>query len=179
MRYERFFRPPQFIRRLTPLAGRPRVSIRVKPRFAAGTSAGELTRGSNHLRFVGPHQSLRLTTDAPVSYVADGTVFTLDRPVSLFFGTDEELRDEVDATARSFLEKTTAYWQGWTRSLSVPFEWQEAVIRAAITLKLCSFEETGAIVAALTTSIPEAPGTGRNWTTASAGCATRPSWSTR
>ena len=45
----------------------------------------------------------------------------------------------------------------------MPFEWQEAVIRAAITLKLCSFEETGAIVAALTTSIPEAPNTARNW----------------
>jgi hypothetical protein len=37
------------------------------------------------------------------------------------------------------------------------------VIRAAITLKLCQFEETGAIVAAMTTSIPEAPGSGRNW----------------
>ncbi|HYC14469.1 MAG TPA: glycoside hydrolase family 15 protein, partial [Stellaceae bacterium] len=42
-------------------------------------------------------------------------------------------------------------------------EWQDAVIRAAITLKLCSFEETGAIVAALTTSVPEAPDSGRNW----------------
>ena len=49
------------------------------------------------------------------------------------------------------------------RQLSIPFEWQEAVIRAAITLKLCSFEDTGAIVAALTTSIPEAPESGRNW----------------
>ena len=49
------------------------------------------------------------------------------------------------------------------RTLAVPLEWQEAVIRAAITLKLCAYEETGAIVAALTTSIPEAPGSGRNW----------------
>src|SRR5690606_479053 len=38
-----------------------------------------------------------------------------------------------------------------------------AVIRAAITLKLCQHGETGAIVAALTTSIPEAPNSGRNW----------------
>ncbi len=47
--------------------------------------------------------------------------------------------------------------------LALPLEWQDAVIRCAITLKLCTFEETGAIVAALTTSIPEAPGTQRNW----------------
>ena len=45
----------------------------------------------------------------------------------------------------------------------MPLEWQDAVIRAAITLKLCQFEETGAIVAAMTTSIPEAPDSGRNW----------------
>ncbi len=49
------------------------------------------------------------------------------------------------------------------RRIAIGFEWQDAVIRAAITLKLSSFEETGGIVAALTTSIPEAPGSGRTW----------------
>ena len=45
----------------------------------------------------------------------------------------------------------------------MPFDWQEEVIRAAITLKLCTFEDSGAVLAALTTSIPEGPGSGRNW----------------
>ncbi|MGO8608730.1 glycoside hydrolase family 15 protein, partial [Rhizobium johnstonii] len=49
------------------------------------------------------------------------------------------------------------------RGLATPYEWQEAVIRSAITLKLCQHEETGAIVAALTTSIPEHDGSQRNW----------------
>jgi GH15 family glucan-1,4-alpha-glucosidase len=69
----------------------------------------------------------------------------------------------VNGTAREFFEQTRNYWGDFTRGLAIPFEWQEAVIRAAITLKLCSFEETGAIVAAATTSIPEAPNTARNW----------------
>src|SRR3712207_9074041 len=58
---------------------------------------------------------------------------------------------------------TTLFRSDWTRGLAIPLEWQKVVIRAAITLKLCQHEETGAIVAALTTSIPEAPNSGRNW----------------
>ena len=51
----------------------------------------------------------------------------------------------------------------WVRRLWIAYDWQDAIIRAAITLKLSNFEETGGIVAALTTSIPEAPGSGRTW----------------
>ena len=49
------------------------------------------------------------------------------------------------------------------RRLAFSIDWQDEIIRAGITLKLCNYEETGAIVAALTTSIPEVPGSGRNW----------------
>ena len=55
------------------------------------------------------------------------------------------------------------YWQNWSRKLSIPFEWQDVVIRSAITLQTVLFEETGAIIAAPTTSIPEAPNSERNW----------------
>ncbi len=61
------------------------------------------------------------------------------------------------------LGRTLEYWREWVRYLSIPLEWQEAVIRSAITLKLCQYEDSGAIIAAMTTSIPEAPGSPRNW----------------
>jgi GH15 family glucan-1,4-alpha-glucosidase len=83
--------------------------------------------------------------------------------VSLLLGPDETLSAGIEETSRDFEEQTALYWRRWTRRLAVPLEWQDAVIRAAITLKLCQFEETGAIVAAMTTSIPEAPNTQRNW----------------
>jgi GH15 family glucan-1,4-alpha-glucosidase len=161
--YDRTFRPPQIVRRVRPLRGRPRIRVRLRPHFEWGERQPDHTRGSNHLRYVGPAMSLRLTTDAPVSYVAEERAFVVDRPLSFFFGSDEPLRSEADQTAREFLDSTVDYWRNWVRALSIPFDWQEAVIRAAITLKLCNFEETGAIVAALTTSVPEAPNTGRNW----------------
>ncbi|MBN9444300.1 MAG: glycoside hydrolase family 15 protein [Bosea sp. (in: a-proteobacteria)] len=163
VRYERFFRPPQLVRRVRRVSGRPRIRVLLKPCLGIGEEPDEITRGSNHVRFVGADQTIRLTTNAPLSYVVEGTPFAVDHNYSFFIGSDEALRAEIETTSREFLDKTTDYWRDWVRSLSIPFEYQTAVIRAAITLKLCSFEETGAIVAALTTSIPEAPGTQRNW----------------
>lgn len=161
--FGRMFRPTTLVRRIRPLRGAPRIRIRVKPRCDYGAAEPAMTRGSNHLRFVGHELTLRLTTDAPIAYVADGVPFVLERPLNLVLGPDESLTGRLDATVRDFDERTYEYWAEWTRSLSIPFEWQDAVIRAAITLKLCSFEETGAVIAALTTSIPEAAGSGRNW----------------
>jgi GH15 family glucan-1,4-alpha-glucosidase len=160
---DRVFRPAQLVRRIRPLAGHPRIRIGVRPLGEWGREKPVITRGSNHLRYVLPSGTLRLTTSAPPTYIAEGTWFSLHGPVSLLFGPDETLSGGIDETARDFEEQTSLYWRSWTRRLALPLEWQEAVIRAAITLKLCQFEETGAIVAAMTTSIPEAPNSGRNW----------------
>ncbi len=162
-RFGRMYRPPSLVRRIEPVAGRPRIRIRVRPSFAYGQDPGHMGTGSNHIRYIGEHAVLRLTTDAPISYVAHESEFALDRPVSLVFGADESLPESPDTVARWAMTETEGYWRNWVRGLHLPFDWQDAVIRAAITLKLCSFEDTGAIVAALTTSIPESPGSGRNW----------------
>jgi len=162
-RYGRMFRPPMLVRLIEPLAGRPRITVALRPRFDYGASAPGLSVGSNHLRFVGPGQVLRVTTDMPISYLMHETDFVLDRPIQLFIGADESLSDAPNELARQFLAQTCDYWADWVRDLNVPFDWQDAVIRAAITLKLCSYDDTGAIVAALTTSVPEAPGSGRTW----------------
>ena len=159
----RMFRPAQLVRRVRALKGHPRIRIAVQPAGGWGAGARTVTRGTNHLRFLLPEQTLRLTTDAPLTYVADQTWFSLHTPISLLLGPDETLDGGIEETARWFEEATARHWREWTRRLAVPLEWQDAVIRAAITLKLCQYEETGAIVAAMTTSIPEAPGSGRNW----------------
>ncbi|MEO8606167.1 MAG: glycoside hydrolase family 15 protein, partial [bacterium] len=162
-RFGRMFRPPMLVRRIEPLAGRPRVTIRLRPTFDYGARRAQVTAGSNHVRFFGDASVLRLTTDGSINYILHETEFSLDRPITLLVGADESVTDNPDAIARAFLAETEAYWQTWVRDLNIPFDWQVAVIRAAITLKLCSFEDTGAVLAALTTSIPEAPDTPRTW----------------
>lgn len=161
--HERFFRPMMLLRRIRPLSGSPRIRIHVRPLADYGARIPEITWGSNHIRYLIPDFTLRLTTDVPVRMVRDGLPFVLDREVHLVLGPDETLTEPLTAFVRQAEERTVGYWREWVRYLSVPLEWQEAVIRSAITLKLCQYEDTGAIVAAITTSIPEAPHTVRNW----------------
>jgi len=159
----RMFRPQMLVRRVRSIAGTPRICMKLRPSFDYGALRPEITHGSNHIRYVSPDRVLRLTTDAPVSYVLAETPFLLDSEATFVLGADESLSDGTAAVARAFQEHTEAHWRQWTRRLAIPPEWQDAVMRAAITLKLCTFEETGAIFAAMTTSIPEAPTSGRNW----------------
>lgn len=162
-RYGRQFRPPLIVRRIEPMSGRPRLTVRIRPVFGYGSTKPIVSVGSNHLRFAGPNATLRVTADVAIAYIVEESEFVLDRSVNLFIGSDESIPENPDSLAATFLAGTVSYWRGWVRGLSLPFEWQNEVIRSAITLKLCSSEDTGAIVAALTTSIPEAPHSARNW----------------
>ncbi len=159
---DRMFRPPHLMRVIEPLSGLPRITVRFRPTHNYGEPLGPPVFGSSHMRYQGA-VSVRLTTDAPLAYIEKETPFVLTRPVHLVFGGDEPFPGGLESTVRDFCDRTRDYWHEWVRRLSIGYEWQEAVIRAAITLKLSNFEETGGIVAALTTSVPEAPESGRNW----------------
>lgn len=161
--YGRMFRPMTLVRTLQKISGSPRVIVRLRPASDFGSLQPSVTWGSNHIRYVGTNMVLRLTTDASITAIQDESAFFLEDKVTLILGPDESLHEAVNEVGRRFLHDTTNYWLEWVRSLAIPFEWQDAVIRAAITLKLNAYDDTGAIVAAVTTSIPEAEGSSRNW----------------
>ncbi len=159
----RYFRPMTLVRRIRPVHGAPRIRVRLDLRYDWGRETPDITRGSNHVRYVGKEMTLRLNTDMSISYLLEQQPFVLAREHTFLLGADESLAEGIADTARLFEQETISYWRTWSHRLHLPLEWQDAVIRAAITLKLSLFEDTGAIVAAMTTSIPEAPGSQRNW----------------
>jgi len=159
----RFFRDPTLCRLVEPVRGNPLIKVRLRPRFDWGVTEPVMTRGGSNIRFVSPALTLRLTTDAPIRYINDQTPFRLDRKLTFIFGLDTPIEENIEQAGRRYVENTIQYWRDFVRSLALPYEWQDALIRSAITLKMCTFEETGAIVAALTTSVPEASGSQRNW----------------
>ncbi|MBO9717343.1 MAG: glycoside hydrolase family 15 protein [Pseudoxanthomonas sp.] len=159
----RFYRPVSIIRRITPISGSPRIRVRARPLADWGARVPEHTWGSNHMRWLLSGFTLRLSTDVPVRFVRDGMPFVLSHRLHLVLGPDEPMARSITGYVEEALTRTLEYWREWVRYLSIPLEWQEAVIRSAITLKLCQYEDSGAIIAAMTTSIPEAPGSSRNW----------------
>src|SRR5262249_6619755 len=161
--YDRVLGPRKLIRIIEPLAGLPRVTIRVRPTSNYGVPIADRSLGSNHITFWGKDHAIRLTTDGPISYIEREAPFVLTKPIHIVLGPDEALTADIATTCREFADRTRNYWKSWVRRLSLAYDWQEAIIRAAISLKLSNFEETGGIVAALTTSIPEAPSSGRTW----------------
>ncbi len=159
----RMFRPASMVRRIQPVKGMPRIRITLQASCRKGAADMPTKRGVSHVSFLDPDAGFRITTDAPLSYVMDQREFVLDHTIAFLLGPDESLSDAVGAMALDWQERTCEHWSDWTRRLATPPEWQDAVIRAAITLKLCVYEETGGIVAALTTSIPEHADSERNW----------------
>jgi len=162
-RQGRMYRPVAFARIVRPVEGSPRIRVRLRPSRDWGSADPERTRGTNHIRYLLDTMVLRLTTTAPVGWIEDERLFRVEKPLHFFLGPDESFGEDLRVTLDTMLGRTIREWQNWVRGLATPLEWQEAVIRCAISLKLCQHEETGAIVAALTTSIPEHANSGRNW----------------
>lgn len=167
LQYERSYKPTMLIRIIRPLAGNPRIRVRCRPMYRYGNLSPKRHIASNHIQWEVPEGALRLTTDVPLTYVDEAQPFLLDRDVYVVLTWGEPLEAPLAETCESFLGRTQRYWERWVKHCAVPthlpIELQRHVIRSALTLKLHQFEDTGAITAATTTSIPEYPGSGRTW----------------
>ncbi|MGH9796840.1 MAG: glycoside hydrolase family 15 protein [Candidatus Polarisedimenticolia bacterium] len=160
--HERFFRPTQIVRIVEPLEGTPRIAVTCDPRLGWSRRSPGRVQGSNHVAFEGFADPLRLTTDLPLSYLG-GRPFALTERRHLILAWGPPVEEPLPALCDRFLGETVRYWQRWVKHCNIPPLYQDEVIRSALVLKLHCFDDTGAIVAATTTSIPEAPGSGRTW----------------
>jgi len=161
--YDRFFKPSMLVRILRPLSGEPRARVRCRPTYEYGLAEIASWRASNHIEYSGFPTPVRLTTNVPLTYVEDERPFLVDDDQHLVLTWGEPLEAGLEETAERFLERTLDYWRRWVKGTRVPRDYQSEVIRSALALKLHQYEDTGALLAATTTSLPEHPGSGRTW----------------
>ena len=120
-------------------------------------------RGNSHVRYEIRGECLRLLTNMPLTYLCEERSFALTETTYFALTWGLGIEDDLAKVSHEFLDQTARDWRMWVKHCSIPVLHQEEVIRSALALKLHCYEDTGAILAALTTSLPEEPGGPRNW----------------
>ena len=163
--------PEELIRRVRVVRGRVPFRMECRPAFDYARAEHQTHLSEQGARFDGPGLSLGLAAPVPLRLDNGGVIadFTLGEGEKAVFGL-RRLRSEdrqwpcpAAGEAEELFRDTVAYWRRWLAKCTYKGRWREVVHRSALTLKLLSFEPTGAIVAAPTCSLPEAIGGPRNW----------------
>lgn len=161
--YDRYFRPLMLVRKIEPLRSYPRIKITCKPTGGYGTKQLQAYQGSNHLEFYGLDSPLRLTTNVPLNYILEEQHFSLHETKYMVLTYGLPLEAPLETTAEDFLNRTVDHWQKWVKNTGIGNMYQPQVIRSSLALKIHQYEDTGAIIAASTTSLPEFHMSGRTW----------------
>jgi GH15 family glucan-1,4-alpha-glucosidase len=159
-------------RRIRCVRGTVRISVTCRPAFDYGRQAHDALIRTNGATFKSASLTLALSTAVPLKNDGHGGVsaeFVLSEGESQVFVLRDDCAEGAvpcppcEKEAEELLRDTVKFWQNWLSACTYHGRWQAQVHRSALALKLLTFEPTGAIIAAPTTSLPEVIGGTRNW----------------
>lgn len=156
-------RPIEVHRQLIPVRGTPSLRIDFEPRLNYAQEIPRLGRHERSIRVEGSQDTLYLHSSLSIETILAKGYHLLQRPAYLVLCYDFPLERDFKSYSEFALQATIRYWQTWARHCAIPPQYQQEVIRSALTLKLHLFEDTGATIAATTTSVPEIHGSERCW----------------
>ncbi|MGO4771859.1 glycoside hydrolase family 15 protein [Flavobacterium sp. W22_SRS_FK3] len=158
--------PPEIIRYFRKLSGTPAFKVIYDPRleYASGKTVS-FVKPDHIVSLTGSTKfdSLFLYSNLDLEKIADGSEITLEKDSFLLLAYNEKIFIPLQSKIALEFERTKTYWLGWTDKTTEYKKYNEQIARSAITLKLLSYEKTGAVLAAATTSLPETIGEVRNW----------------
>ncbi len=156
--------PIEIVRVVRPIRGEPRLRIDFDPRPDYARRTPELRETTHGLEVLGGDAPLYLGTNVPVPYVLGKREHILTGPAFfvLSYGRPQDEKRDIANVMRD-LDLTVAGWRAWAKTCALPNFAPAAVLRSALCLKLHAYHDTGAIIAAATTSLPEAMNTPRTW----------------
>lgn len=161
-----FYNPPELQRMIRPLRGLPKIKVLYNPTLEYANGKTKTYEKEDFIVSVfeeASYETLFLYTDIEKNNILENKEFELAEPVYLNLSYNEKIDVPNLEKSNLELEKTKEYWINWCRKGPKYKLYNDEVKRSAITLKLLTFEKTGAVLAAATTSIPETIGEVRNW----------------
>ena len=161
-----YYAPPEICRILKLIKGNPRLKILYDPRLEY--SVGKTNNYEKNDFIVSVvneerYDTLYLYTDLNKKSILEFSEISLDRDYYLSISYNEKINPPSLGHVNFELERTKVYWLNWCFKTPSYENYNSQILRSAMTLKLLTFEKTGAVLAAATTSLPETIGEVRNW----------------
>jgi len=160
----------RLVRRVMCVRGEMSLRLELEPRFDYGRADHAAHVFDGGVVFHSPVLELALDSPTPLERTERGVEadFSLSEGETATFSLESvdeayEQRSHSEEETRELFERTVDFWRNWLSECTYQGRWREVVRRSALTLKLLTYQPTGAIVAAPTTSLPEQLGGPRNW----------------
>ena len=161
-----FYSSPEIHRILLPIKGTPKLHIKYDPQLEYSTGKTKKHIKQNFIVSIVEdknYETLFLYTNMNKKDVLNSNEVILDKKIFFCVSYNEKINIPNFESVYFEFEKTKVYWLNWTNKNPYFINYGNEINRSAITLKLLTFEKTGAVLAAATTSIPETIGEVRNW----------------
>ncbi|HEY4181642.1 MAG TPA: glycoside hydrolase family 15 protein [Kofleriaceae bacterium] len=159
----RFSTPLEVVRVVRPLAGAPRITIDFSPKPDYARAEGKLLATQHGVEVLDAGAPMHLFSNIAGDHIVGRREIALRRPIYFMLAYGPRSTAPNEADINHLLDETIRGWRLWAKSCALPSFAPEHVLRSALCLKLHAYVDTGAIIAAATTSIPEAIGTERTW----------------
>ena len=166
MGYKNYYCPSEVHRSIRVLSGTPRIQVQLDPRPNYGLGGVKYEMHDEYVKMIstrGSYMSFYLYSNLNMEDVRQDKEIILPPYAYMVLSYHEKLANFTTEKIYHQFEKTKAFWLDYVDQLRYPALYRDDVVRSAITLKMMTFERTGALVAAPTTSLPEIIGGERNW----------------
>ncbi len=161
-----YFTPPDIIRYIKYKWGKPKFKIRYNPKVEYARFETKLVDTDEYIKCYtteGDYDSLYLYTDLDKKAILEEQSIELTNNAFILVSYDQKLLNQTLDSQYLKLQKTKVYWLDWANKLTSFTKYNSEIVRSALVLKLLSYDKSGAVLAAVTTSLPETIGEERNW----------------
>ncbi|MBN1596683.1 MAG: glycoside hydrolase family 15 protein [Bacteroidales bacterium] len=162
----KYYSPPDLIRYIKLISGRPIIRVKFDPKLEYAEYRTKITNEKEYVKsftFGGNYDSLYLYSSVDNKDIINGQVIELEEDQFFLLSYNQKILKQSVYKSYLKMERTKVYWMNWAHRSREYSKFNEEIIRSALTLKLLSYDKSGAVIAAITTSLPETIGEQRNW----------------
>ena len=158
--------PPEIARYIKHKSGRPKFTVQYDPKLEYASGKTKTYVKHNFIASLTHAESFDtvfLYTSFNKNAVVEGREMEITEDGYFLLGYNEKILLPNTEKMYLDLERTKVYWLNWSNNTPTYRKYNKEIHRSAVTLKLLSYDKTGAVLAAATTSLPETIGEVRNW----------------